>query len=156
MNYLRSIPKATTYGSAADAGMLILRLGAGLLMATHGWSKLMGFSEKSGDFYNFLVLGDQISQALTVFAEIFCSMFLVLGIGIRLFLVPLIIVAVVIVFVVHGADPLSDKEHGILFLVPYITLRLTGPGKYSDEITWSSRTKRNKRVHSSLQPIFQV
>lgn len=131
MNYLRAILKATTYGSAADAGLLILRIGAGLLMATHGWSKLMGFSEKSGDFYNFLGLGDEISLALTIFAEFFCSMFLILGIGTRLFLVPLIIVALVIVFGVHGADPLSDKEHGILFLVPYITLMLTGPGKYS-------------------------
>ncbi|HQW02973.1 MAG TPA: DoxX family protein [Saprospiraceae bacterium] len=131
MNYLRTLLKATTYGSAADAGLLILRMGAGLLMATHGWSKLMGFSEKSGDFYNFMGLGDEISLALTVFAEFFCSMFLVLGIGTRLFLVPLIIVAVVIVFVVHGPDPLGDKEHGILFLVPYITLMLTGPGKYS-------------------------
>ncbi len=131
MNYLRTILKATTYGSAADAGLLILRMGAGLLMATHGWSKLMGFSEKSGDFYNFLGLGDEISLALTVFAEFFCSMFLVLGMGTRLFLVPLIIVGLVIVFAVHVANPLSDKEHGILFLVPYITLMLTGPGKYS-------------------------
>ena len=102
MKYLRTILKATTYGSAADAGLLILRMGAGLLMATHGWSKLIGFSEKSGDFYNFMGLGDEISLALTVFAEFFCSMFLVLGIGTRLFLVPLIIVAVVIVFVSMG------------------------------------------------------
>lgn len=131
MNYLRTILKATTYGLAADAGLLILRMGAGLLMGTHGWSKLMGFSEKSGDFYNFLGLGDEISLALTVFAEFFCSMFLLLGIGTRLFLVPLIVVALVIVFGVHGADPLSDKEHGILYLLPYITLMLTGPGKYS-------------------------
>ena len=131
MNYLRTILKANTYGTAADTGLLILRLGAGLLMATHGWSKLMGFAEKSGDFYNFMGLGDEVSLALTVFAEFFCSMFLVLGIGTRLFLVPLIVVAMVIVFGVHGADPLSDKEHGILYLVPYITLMLTGPGKYS-------------------------
>ena len=131
MNYLRTILKANTYGPTADAGLIILRMGAGLLMATHGWSKLMGFSEKSGDFYNFMGLGDEISLALTVFAEFFCSMFLVLGIGTRLFLVPLIIVALVIVFGVHGADPLSDKEHGILYLIPYITLMLTGPGKYS-------------------------
>ncbi|MDZ4747231.1 MAG: DoxX family protein [Saprospiraceae bacterium] len=131
MNYLRTILKATTYGSVADAGILILRMGAGLLMATHGWAKLQGFSEKSGDFYNFLGLGDEISLALTVFAELFCSIFLVLGIGTRLFLIPLIIVTMVIVFVANGAETLGDKEHGILFLVPYITLMLTGPGKYS-------------------------
>ena len=114
MNYLRTLLKATTYGSAADAGLLILRMGAGLLMATHGWSKLMGFSEKSGDFYNFMGLGDEISLALTVFAEFFCSMFLVLGIGTRL----------------------------ILFLVPYITLMLTGPGKYSIDYLVQPRTAK--------------
>ena len=99
-------------------------------------------------------LGGEISLALTVFAEFFCSLLLVLGIGTRLFLIPLIIVAMVIVFVVHGADPLGDKEHGLLFLAPYITLMLTGPGKYSLRLLTSARTQKNVLACSRVCIIF--
>jgi putative oxidoreductase len=131
MNLLRHLFKTPTYGSAPDAGLLILRLGAGLLMMTHGWPKLMSFTEKAEKFYDFMGLGGEVSLALTIFAEFFCSLCIVFGLGMRIFLIPLIIVSLVIVFVVHGSDPLSEKEHGLLFLVPYLTLLLTGAGKYS-------------------------
>ncbi len=131
MNRLQQFLNTQTFGSAADAGLLILRLATGLLMMTHGWPKLISFSEKADQFYDFIGLGGEVSLALTIFAEFFCSLFIVLGLGTRLFLIPLIIVSLVIVLVVHGADPLGDKEHGLLFLAPYITLILTGPGKYS-------------------------
>jgi putative oxidoreductase len=55
----------------------------------------------------------------------------VIGLFTRLALIPLIITTLVIVFVVHGNDPLGDKEHGILFLIPYLALLLAGPGKYA-------------------------
>jgi putative oxidoreductase len=38
---------------------------------------------------------------------------------------------VVIVFVVHSGDPFGDKESGLIYLLMYLTLFLTGPGKYS-------------------------
>jgi putative oxidoreductase len=56
---------------------------------------------------------------------------LLIGLYTRLALIPLVICLFVIVFVVHGEDPLGDKEHAILYLAPYLTLMLTGPGKYS-------------------------
>jgi putative oxidoreductase len=141
MNQVKSMLKAPAYGNPVDAGLLLLRLGAGL-MITHGWPKLIGFSDKADGFYDFMGLGGELSLALTVFAEFFCSLFLVLGLGTRLVLIPLIIVAVVIVFVVHGADPFGDKEHGLLFLVPYIVLMMTGPGKYAlDYLLWPGAKK---------------
>jgi len=141
MNQVKSMLKAPAYGNPVDAGLLLLRLGAGMMM-THGWPKLTGFSEKADGFYDFMGLGGEWSLALTVFAEFFCSLFLVLGLGTRLVLIPLIIVAVVIVFVVHGADPFGDKEHGLLFLVPYIVLMMTGPGKYAlDYLLWPGTKK---------------
>jgi putative oxidoreductase len=142
LSRMKSILEVRTYGPSADAGLLLLRMGAGLLMMTHGWPKLSNFSAKAPDFYNFIGMGGEWSLALTVLAEFFCSLFLVLGIGTRMVLVPLIIVAAVIVFVVHGPDPLGDKESGLLFLVPYITLILTGPGKYAvDYLLWPGTKK---------------
>lgn len=120
-----------SYGWAADTGLLVLRVGVGLLMMTHGWPKYMSFSEKADKFYDFLGLGGATSLALTVFAELCCSALLGLGLGTRIILVPLIILAAVIVIVIHGPDAFGDKEHGLLFLIPYITLMFTGPGKYS-------------------------
>lgn len=129
MNWLRKFLIPTSYGLPADAGLFLLRIGVGLMMMTHGWSKFESFSTKSEKFYDFMGLGPEISLGLTVFGEFFCSILLILGIGTRVVLVPLIIMGFVIVFVVHGADPYADKEHGLLFLLPYITLMLTGPGK---------------------------
>jgi putative oxidoreductase len=108
------------------------------MMITHGWPKLMKYHEYAGSFYNFMGLGTEFSLILTVFAELFCSLLLVVGLWTRLILVPLIILALVIAFVVHGPDPFGDKEHGLLFLVPFLTLMFTGPGRYSlDQLIFS-------------------
>lgn len=64
-------------------------------------------------------------------AEFFCSILLILGLGTRIVLIPLIIAMTVVAFMVHGSDPLSEKESALLFLIPFLTLFITGPGKYS-------------------------
>ncbi|MFN8691884.1 MAG: DoxX family protein, partial [Cyclobacteriaceae bacterium] len=55
----------------------------------------------------------------------------VVGLYTRLALVPLTICMAVAVFIIHGDDPFGDKEHALLFLLPYLALMFTGPGKYS-------------------------
>ena len=37
----------------------------------------------------------------------------------------------VVIVIVHQNDPFKEKEHAISFLIPFIALLLTGPGKYS-------------------------
>ena len=34
-------------------------------------------------------------------------------------------------FGAHAGDPISDKEHALLFLVPFLVLALMGGGRYS-------------------------
>jgi len=46
-------------------------------------------------------------------------------------LLPLIFTMFTIVFIVHANDPFSKQELGLLYLLPYITIFFTGPGKYS-------------------------
>jgi|SRR5688500_17242852 len=121
----------TPHNKRVDLGLFILRLGISLLMIPHGWSKLQRLNTNPGDFYNFLGLSAEFSLLLIVIAELFCSILLILGIGTRLILIPLMIGMLVIVLMVHGSDPMSEKEHALLFLVPYVTLFITGPGKYS-------------------------
>lgn len=116
---------------AINAGMLVLRLGLGILMMTHGYDKLVHFSKYQTGFYNFLGIGSTASLSLAVFAEFFCSLFLILGMFTRLATIPLIITMCVIIFIVNNGEILAKAELATLYLAGYITLLLCGPGKIS-------------------------
>ena len=116
---------------ALDLALFVLRVSSGGMMMTHGWNKLMNFQEKSVSWPDPLHVGHSISLGMTVFAELFCAGLLVVGLFSRLALVPLLFLMIVAVFVIHGGDSFGDKEHAVLFLVPYAVLFLSGPGLYS-------------------------
>lgn len=109
---------------------LILRLGAALMLL-HGWPKMMGFDEKSETFADPLGIGNSGSLALTIFAEVFCTVFIVIGLFTRVATIPLIICMGVIVFVVHGPDPLSDRESALGYLALYLAIFFLGGGRFS-------------------------
>ena len=114
-----------------NLAMLLLRIGLGALMIPHGFDKMVNFKEYKGDFMDFLGLGGTVSLALVVFAEFFCSMFLMMGLFTRLTVIPLIVGMLVVVFKAHNAEVFGDGEHGMLFLVGYLVVLLLGPGKAS-------------------------
>ncbi|MCU0379820.1 MAG: DoxX family protein [Chitinophagaceae bacterium] len=118
-------------GWAFNISMFLLRAGLGLLMIPHGYDKLVHFATYKKDFLNFLGMGGTISLALTVFAEFFCSIFLIMGLFSRLTVIPLIINMVVVIFQAHNGDIFGDGEHGSLFLIGYLAILLCGPGKAS-------------------------
>ena len=124
-----------------DSGLLLLRICCALMLL-HGWPKFISFSEDSAEWPDPLHVGSTVSYALTVFAELFCSIFLLLGLYTRLALIPLIILMLVIVFVIHGGESFADREHGILYLMAYQALFFTGPGKYSLDRLIHSQGKR--------------
>ncbi len=114
-----------------DVGLLIFRVLVGLMMLPHGWPKLIHFAERAQRFSDPLGIGKPLSLSGTVLAEFFCSLFLIAGLFTRAALIPLIFTFMVICFLVHGADPISEKETPLLFLISYVVLFFTGPGKYS-------------------------
>ncbi|NQV53350.1 MAG: DoxX family protein [Flavobacteriales bacterium] len=115
-----------------DAGLLLLRVFVGLTMLfSHGWGKMMRMLDGDFGFADVMGIGEAPSLMLAVFAEVICSLFLALGLFTRFSLVPLIITMLVAVFYIHGDDPFAKQEFGLLFLIPYVTLFLTGPGKFS-------------------------
>jgi len=123
---------STKYSAGAfSTAMLLLRLTVGILMMLHGYQKLMHFAEFKGMFIDFMGIGKTTSLALVVFAEFFCSIFLILGLFTRLATIPLIVVTCVIIFKVnHGKIP-DDGENVPMFLVSYLVLLLVGPGRAS-------------------------
>lgn len=113
-----------------DAGALLLRLICGLMLL-HGWSKYTEYAEGIKDWPDPLHVGMTLSYQLTIFAELFCTIFLILGLFTRAALIPLIVLMLVIVFIIHGEDTFADREHAIMYLLSYLALFFTGPGKYS-------------------------
>jgi putative oxidoreductase len=117
--------------SAFNLALLILRVGSGILMMNHGYDKLVKFQVMAPKFMNFLGLGGTVSLALVVFAEFFCSIFLILGLFTRLAAIPLIIDVAVAVAKAHNMDIFGDAEHASLFFLVFVTILLLGPGRIS-------------------------
>ncbi|HMK04413.1 MAG TPA: DoxX family protein [Ferruginibacter sp.] len=128
---MRKLFSAKYSAGAVSAAMLILRFGVGILMLNHGYQKLINFSELEPKFINFMGMGTTVSLALLVFAEFFCSIFLILGLFTRLATIPLIIATCVMIFKAHNGDVLGEAQIPTLFLIGYLVLLFVGPGKAS-------------------------
>lgn len=125
--FLSASYSATSFNIA----LFLLRVGAGLLMIPHGYSKLINFQKVHPNFLNFLGMGSETSLALNIFAEFFCSIFLVLGLFTRLAAIPLIIAMSVAIAKAHNLDFFGDGEKPTLFLLAFLTILLVGPGRAS-------------------------
>ena len=123
---------STRYNAGShNIGLLFLRLGVGILMANHGYDKLVHFSEYQPQFMDFMGLGKGLSLGLTVFAELFCSVLLIIGLFTRLATIPLIILTLVIIFKASNADIFGKAEIATLYLTVYTALLFTGAGRWS-------------------------
>jgi putative oxidoreductase len=113
-----------------DAGVFILRLFS-LFLMYYGWDKLANFEEKVAYWPDPLHVGQPASLMLTIFGELICPAFIVVGLFTRLALIPSILTMLVAIFVGHAGQPILEREHAISFLVPFMAILLIGPGKYS-------------------------
>lgn len=128
-------------------GLLILRVTiGGMMLAGHGWGKLIHFGEKVSVFPDPIGLGSLVSLSLTVFAEVFCSIAIILGIFTQAAAAPLIITMFVAVFFVHEGDPWQKKELALLYLVPFLTLVFTGAGRFSLDTLFFDKNTITKRM----------
>jgi putative oxidoreductase len=123
-------------------GLLLLRIIIGFLMAFYGYEKLLHFNEMAAsDFWakniSFLGMTGKFPLALTVFAELFCSIFLILGLYTRVSLLPLlfcmgyIIVSVVKFSIIDSGDNGIEINSAFTYFIIYAVLFFTGPGKFS-------------------------
>lgn len=116
----------------AHAFLLIFRITVGIFMLTHGFPKLLKLL--SGDEIQFLDpygLGLVTSFALATFAEFLCSILVILGLGTRLAVIPLMITMATAVIFAHAEDPFSTKEKPLLFFLIFALLFVFGSGHYS-------------------------
>lgn len=130
-----------------STGLLLLRVGIGSLMLVHGVAKIQGFGELAGEFPDPIGLGSRLSLLLAMGAEVGCSVLLIAGAGTRFAAIPLVFTMLVALFVVHAEDPWNVKELAATYLLVYVSLLLTGPGRFSlDHWWWTKRTSGQQRI----------
>ena len=123
---------STRYNAGAfNFGLLLLRLGAGILMANHGYMKLEHYNEMSDQFTSFLGLSPAISLGLVIFSELVCAILIIIGLFTRFACIPLIISCTYALAKGHQWDVFGKGELVTLFLGAFLTILFTGPGKIS-------------------------
>lgn len=131
---------------AEDIGLLIMRLGSGSMILTHGFAKLMRFfSDEPIKFMDFLGLGPEISLSLAVFAEFFCSILIMIGFKTRLATIPLMITMLTAALIAHAADPFGRKELPLLYFIVFLGILIFGAGKFSIDGLTNSKSMHYKR-----------
>lgn len=116
-----------------DIALLILRIVIGVFMLTHGAGKFekLFLNDEPIQFADPLGIGAVASLILVVFAEVFCSLLLILGLGTRIGAITLFINMLIIAFIVHMNDGFGRQEFALLYGLVYLTIILIGAGRYS-------------------------
>ncbi len=124
---------STTYSdNAFNFALLVQRVVTGLLLLiNHGLYKISNFNTVGTSFFDPFNIGHRNSLMLSIFAELFCSMLLVLGLFTRIAAFIMFVNMGVAVFLFHKGDTLSHLEPALMFLVSTFTLMMVGPGRVS-------------------------
>jgi putative oxidoreductase len=124
---------STNYSEGAfNIATLAMRLTFGIiLLVHHGIPKLMDFAKLQHVFFDPFHIGSRWSLCLVIFAEVFCSVFVILGFLTRVALVPLIITLGVALVLYHKGQGLINTELAWLYITAFLALILTGPGRIS-------------------------
>lgn len=157
---MKKILSVNNTSNATDIALLVARIGIAALMLTHGIPKMMMlFSGAPVQFPPVMGLSAELSLGLVVFAEVLCSVLLLVGFATRLATIPLIITMLVAVFLIHVADPLAKQEPALQYLLVYVVLFFAGSGKYSIDYLLQGKMTRNnynrKAVPDPTLAIYQ-
>lgn len=126
--------------AARDAGLLVLRVGAAVLIWTfHMRPKLAHFDEELLAFPDPMGIGHAASFVMALLSEGACSVMVALGLLARLASLPIVFtMAMVLVLASRGFEG-ADVQSALLYALPYVVLVLTGPGRWSADARLASR-----------------
>ena len=117
--------------NALHFGLLLLRVGISAAMLTHGYGKFMKVLAGDFSFGDPIGIGPTASLILCAIAEFIAPIFLIVGWKTRWFSLIAVINMLVAFIIAHDGDPFSKKEKSFLFLIAFVVLYFTGPGRYS-------------------------
>lgn len=128
-------------GKAVSFLLLLIRLFFGILFFMHGLDKMTDFSALSQTYPSVFGFGSYTTLMLAIFCEFACSMFLIVGLLTRIILLPMILSMAVAFFDIHDGM-MPDGELALIYLVVFIGLFLTGPGRYSVDYRIDMRVRK--------------
>ena len=124
--------------SAADVGLLLIRLILAAVFVFHGGQKLFGFFGGGGFAATVEGFGKMgmplptVSALAAASAEFFGGLVLLIGVGARVAAVPMAFTMLVACFAVHGkafSSQHGGMEYPLTLAVTLIALVLIGPGR---------------------------
>jgi putative oxidoreductase len=103
------------------------------MLLSHGMPYLRSFEESAPGFNDPFGLGGAMTLVLVIAVEVGASLLLVLGYKSRLAALALAVTMTVAFVHVHGAEFSGEQsgELAFLYLLGFITLSITGPGRLS-------------------------
>jgi len=114
-----------------NLSLLVLRVGTGLMLLTHGLPKLMHFEDMSGHFADPLHVGPTVSLIIVLISEIICAFLLVIGLLSRPAAAVVFVEMCIILLFIHHHDPFARQELAWHYLISSFTLLCCGPGRIS-------------------------
>lgn len=127
--------------NGVNAWLLIARLAIGAFMLTHGIPKLEKLLAGNMQFGDPIGMGPAASFVLVVFAEVVCSVLIMLGLATRFASIALIINMSVAAFIALADQPFGKKELPLLYLVFFLGLCIIGGGKYAIDSLIGGKSK---------------
>lgn len=120
-------------GTSYRTSLVLLgaRIVFGSLFMVHGLEKLFLFQQLADVFPDPLGIGHEASLVMAIFAELFCSVAFIFGFLYRLAMLPMIFTMAIALFVIHANDTFAAKELALVYMLVFIFLYITGPGKYA-------------------------
>ena len=117
--------------ASIDFGLLLIRVGFSIGMMTHGYGKFLKVIQGNFEFGDPIGIGPTFSLILAAIGEFIAPILIILGWKTRLATIFPTLTMLVAFAIVHDGDPFSRKEKAFVYLIAFLTLYFTGPGKYS-------------------------
>ena len=117
--------------ASINFGLLLLRFGFSVGLITHGYGKFMKVIQGNFEFGDPIGIGPTFSLILASIGEFIAPILILIGWKTRIASLFPIITMLVAFAIAHDGDPFSTKEKSFVYLIAFLTLYFTGPGKYA-------------------------
>ena len=117
--------------NSLNFGLLLFRVGISAAMLTHGYGKFLKVIQGNFEFGDPIGIGPTFSLILAAIGEFIAPILIILGWKTRLATIFPTLTMLVAFAISHDGDPFSRKEKAFVYLIAFLTLYFTGPGKYS-------------------------
>ena len=131
LKFLKTTLLSNTSTKTMDFCLLFFRIAISTeLIIVHGLKKI-GIGSIAEVVPNPFGIPERINEVFAIAANIFFPQLVIMGLFTRLATLPILAVTLTGYFVVHGGDPLPERDIPFMFSLGYLMIAFAGPGKYS-------------------------